>query len=96
MLLSRGQVFGEESLLIDDALPLYSIRCRSAFGEVLFLSEAEFIKRIKSNPKSFEAIQENCEYKTEQLKQILSTPYSYINLQTITKFLESEAKHEEA
>jgi hypothetical protein len=44
MILGQGQIFGEETLLKEDenALPLYTIKCKTALGEVLVMNESEF------------------------------------------------------
>jgi hypothetical protein len=71
--LFRSQIFGEEYLINsfnpedqEEAVklaPLYTIKCRSALGEVLVISEEEFQKKIMINQKSINLIIDNCDSK---------------------------------
>ncbi len=73
MSLGPGQIFGEEYLINSvnsedqeenaKLAPLYTIKCRSALGEVLVISEEEFQKKIMINLKSFNLIIDNCDSK---------------------------------
>lgn len=66
LILGPGQIFGDEALLTtkedgSGGLPLYSVRCKSAMGEVLIVSQDDYINRIKCNPRSLRIIEDNCE-----------------------------------
>lgn len=73
MSLGPGQIFGEEYLINSvnsedqeanvKLPPLYTIKCRSALGEVLVISEEEFQKKIMINLKSINLIIDNCDSK---------------------------------
>ena len=73
MSLGPGQIFGEEYLINsinsedkDDngkLAPLYTIKCRSALGEVVVISEEEFQNKIMINQKSINLIIDNCDSK---------------------------------
>ena len=66
LLLGPGQIFGEEALLTvkedgTGGLPLYSIRCKSAIGEVLIINEDDYTKRMICNPRTLRIVEDNCE-----------------------------------
>jgi hypothetical protein len=66
--LGPGQIFGEEALLTvkedgSGGLPLYSIRCKSAIGEVLIIKEEDYINKIACNSRTLNIIEDNCEQK---------------------------------
>lgn len=70
MLIGKGQVFGEEALLKGIA-SVYTIRCKSAMGELLAISELEFNRKIKHNDETMKVLEEICQQKaTVVLKTI--------------------------
>jgi hypothetical protein len=99
LLLGPGQLFGEEALLTANeedgsgGLPLYSIRCKSAIGEVLVINEDDFTKRVKCNPRSLRLIEENCEQKAGIAEEMLENPCSYVNLPRALKQIELDVVH---
>ena len=66
LILGPGQIFGDEALLTtkedgSGGLPLYSVRCKSAMGEVLIVNQDDYKNRIMCNPRSLRIIEDNCE-----------------------------------
>lgn len=59
LLLGAGQIFAEEALLNGTGSTLYTVKCKSVFGEVLSIGELEFAKRIRSNARTFAVIEVN-------------------------------------
>ena len=60
MFLSTGQIFGEESIILNSPA-LYSVKCRSATADVFIISEAEFNRRIKRDELTMKVIEQNCD-----------------------------------
>ena len=106
MSLGPGQIFGEEYLInsfnledqedVAKVLPLYTIKCRSALGEVLVISEEEFQKKIMINLKSINSIIDNCDSKAKRCQELLGNECAYINPVSAWKRLEEGAKKEMA
>jgi hypothetical protein len=100
MTLCPGQIFGEETLINlantenepQDVCPLYTIRCKSALGEVLILAEDEFEKKILTSSKTLNMIVDNCDAKAKRCQALLSNECSYINPVTAWKRLEEDAR----
>ena len=106
MSLGPGQIFGEEYLINSvnsedqegnaKLAPLYTIKCRSALGEVLVISEEEFQKKIMINLKSFNLIIDNCDSKAQRCQDLLGNECAYINPVSAWKRLEDDARKEMA
>ena len=95
MLLNKGQIFGEEVLLVEGAsYPLYSVRCKSITGEVLMISELEFVKKLKTNPRTLKVMKNNCHQKAIAMTELLMQDRTYFRLDHTVKELEKEAKIE--
>ena len=102
MSLGPGQIFGEEylinSLNSEDTesatklAPLYTIKCRSALGEVLVISEEEFQKKIMVNLKTINLIIDNCDSKAKRCEELLANECAYINPVSAWKRLEEEGR----
>lgn len=48
MFLGKGQIFGEECLLLNSP-SLFTVKCRSAHADIFMINELEFLRRIKPN-----------------------------------------------
>jgi CRP-like cAMP-binding protein len=104
MTLGPGQIFGEEYLInsvkneenSEEAPiyspPLYTIKCCSALGEVLIISEEEFQKKIITHKKTLDLIVENCGNKAKRCQDHLANECAYINPVSAWKHLEDEAR----
>jgi CRP-like cAMP-binding protein len=60
MYLGKGQIFGEDCMLLNKP-SLYTIKCRSAYGEVLVINDLEFVRRIKTSDETMRVIESICE-----------------------------------
>lgn len=58
---------------------LYSVKCRSATGEVYIINELEFGRRIKANEITMKVLEQNCDQKAKAVAKALLTSNSYIN-----------------
>jgi hypothetical protein len=58
---------------------LYTIKCKSVNGIVLFINELEFVRRIKGNELTIKVIEKVCEEKAKSVAKILLTSNSYLN-----------------
>jgi hypothetical protein len=67
------------------AMPLYTVTCKSARGELLMMNELEFYKRIKQNVKSVRVLEDNCEQKATALQALLKNNRSYYNHESAIK-----------
>jgi CRP-like cAMP-binding protein len=97
LFLGPGQIFGEEALLPPEEAPsppLYSVRCKSAHGEILIISEEDYLKRIFINPRTMKLIEENRQQKVELLQELLESKTSYINMPNALKQLNIDAQRE--
>lgn len=71
LLLGPGQIFAEEALLNGTGSTLYTVKCKSGFGEVFSISELEFAKSIKPNARTFAVIEVNSLQKSQAITRML-------------------------
>ena len=76
-------------------LPLYTVRCRSAVGEVRVITEEEYVKRIRGNARTLKVIEDNCEQKAQIVEEMLVNPCSYVNLPKALKAMREDAETEQ-
>ena len=76
MYLGKGSVFSEECVLLDKP-SLYTVRCNSAYGEIIAITNVEYYRRIKNIPETVKQIAEICEKKAEQVAKTLLTENTY-------------------
>ena len=62
MYLGKGSIFSEECVLLDKP-SLYTIKCTSATGELIMITNIEFYRRIKGIPETVKLLSEMSEKK---------------------------------